>query len=217
MLFERWIKNWQSALYENFFLRSTIILLSAGLILNATVFRENTRVIVVPPTLTEEFWIEKGKASPEYLEQMGVFIATLAGNLSPRNAEYNIEQLLKYIEPSRVSEVKDDLKAQALYIKKNNISQTYYADSASVDIARQVVTIEGQVTRNIGTIKVSEEKMRIHIGIKIKEYSFKVTDLFVEYPDRKEKQKADDVMMALPPENAKKLATEKNTPPEKKK
>ncbi len=209
MLYERWIKNWQSALAENFFLRSTIILLSAGLILNATVFRENTRVIVVPPTLTEEFWVEKGKASPAYLEQMGVFIATLAGNLSPRSAEYNIEALLKYIDPSRISEVKDDLKAQALYIKKNNISQTYYADSASVDIKQQVVTVEGQVTRNIGSIKVSEEKMRVYIGMKVKEYSIKVTDLYVEYPDRKDKQKKEDVMMSLPPE------AQKNLPPEK--
>lgn len=203
MLYEKWIKNWKSALAENFFLRSAVILLAAGLILNATVFREETRVVVVPPTLSDEFWIEKNKASEEYLEQMAVFIATLAGNLSPRNASYNIEALLKYMDHNRLIEVKDDLKAQAEYIKKNNISQSYNADSSKVDVESQSVVIEGEVIRHIGAIKVSQEKMAVHIGFKLRNYLLRVVDLYVEYPDRlkKKEQEATD-KSAAPPQSA---------------
>lgn len=203
MIYDRWIKNWKSALAENFFLRSTIVLLAAGLILNATVFREETRVIVTPPTLTDDFWIEKNKASEEYLEQMGVFIATLAGNLSPRNAAYNIDALLKYMDHGRMLEVKDDLKGQAAYIKKNNISQTYHADSSKVDMENQSVVISGDVVRHIGAIKVSQEKMAIHVGFKVKDYGMKIVDLYVEYPDRlKRKGQGEIDESAAPPSSA---------------
>ena len=198
MLYDRWKKNWKAALAENFFLRSAVLLLAVGLILNATVFRENTRIIVVPPTLTDQFWIEKGKAAPEYMEQMAVFLATLAGNLSPRNAEFNVDALLKYIDHGRMIEVKDDLSAQAEYIKKNNISQSFYVDATNVDMTNQSVIVEGQVVRNIGAIKVSQEKMRFHIGFKMSGYSLRVVDLFVDYPGRKKKEQEKDKQAAPP-------------------
>ena len=203
MIYDKWIKNWKSALAENFFLRSAVILLAAGLILNATVFKEETRVIVSPPTLTDEFWVEKNKASEEYLEQMAVFIATLAGNLSPRNASYNIDALLKYMDHGRMLEVKDDLKGQAAYIKKNNISQSYHADSSKVDAENQTVVISGEVVRHIGAIKVSQEKMAVHVGFKVKDYGLKVVDLYVEYPDRLKKKGQGEVdESAAPPASA---------------
>ena len=198
MLYGKWIKNWKSALAENFFLRSAVILLAAALILNATAFRENNRIVIVPPTLNEEFWIERGKASPEYLEQMSVFIATLAGNLSPRSADFNMNTLIKYIAADRLVEVKDDLIAQADYIKKNNITQSFYAESTSIDNGKQSVVVGGDVTRHIGAIKVSAEHMRINIRYKFKDYSVKVADLFVEYPDRKKQDKENDKAAAAP-------------------
>lgn len=202
MFYDNWIKNWRSALAENFFLRGIIILLCAGLILNATVFRENTRIVIVPPTLKNEFWIEKGKASPEYLEQMSVFIATLAGNLSPRNAEYNVESLLGYIDDSRVMEVKDDLKAQALYIKKNNINQCFFPEHTSIDEPNQSVSILGRVTRHIGAIKVSEDNMRVFVRYRFKDYSIKVIELSVDYPKHKaeEIKKEQEAVAPIPGE-----------------
>lgn len=187
MLYDRWIKNWKSALAENFFLRSAVLLLGVGLILNATVLREETKIVVVPPTLTNEFWLERNRASETYIEQMAVFVATLAGNLSPRSAEYNVDALLKYMEPTRMIEVRDDLKAQAEYIKKNNIAQSYHPSGSQIDIDKQSAVVEGTVVRHVGSIKVSEEKMAVHMKFKLSDYFLRVTDLYVEYPDREKK------------------------------
>lgn len=202
MIFDKWKRNWQAALAENFFLRFVCLSLTVAVILAILTLKGETRIIVVPPTLTDEFWIEKNKVSDKYLEQMAVFIATLTGNLTPRNAEFNVEALLHYMEDSRVVEVKDDLLAQAAFIRKNNISQIYHADSIKTDIDNQMVTIEGEVTRYIGSIKVSQEKMAVHVGFKIRNYGLKVVDLYVDYPDRMRKKdlKAEDDS-AIPPES----------------
>lgn len=203
MLYERWIKNWKSALAENFFLRSAVLLLSAGLILNVTALREDTRMVITPPTVKNEFWLERNKASETYIEQMGVFVATLAGNLSPRSAAYNVEALLKYMDQSRVVEVRDDLKAQAEYIKKNNILQIFQPNSSKVDIEKQSATIEGNVIRYVGAIKVSEEKMGVHVKFKISDYTMSIIDIYVDYPDRaKKKGLAEKDLSAAPPASA---------------
>ena len=198
MIYGKWIKSWKAALAENFFLRTAVLLLSTGLILNATLFREETRIIVVPPVLTQEFWVDSQKASPEYLDQMGVFIATLIGNLSPRNAEYNIEVLLSYIEHERLIEVRDDLKGQAQYIKKNNISQAYYPEKASIDPKTQTASIDGRVVRHIGNIKISEEEMRVIIGFVVRNYKIRIAELSVDYPGRKASDRAKDKDAAFP-------------------
>ena len=198
MLFDTWIKNWRSALVENFFLRGAVLLLSAALILNATVFRGSTKIVVVPPNVTTEFWVEKNKASAEYLEQMSVFLAILAGNLSPRNAKFNIDVLLKYIDSSRMFEVQDDLVAQANYIKKNNITQVFFPETTKVDVNKQTASVEGTVTRQIGAIKVSEEKMWINISYKLKDYTMRIVDISVAYPDRKEQQQKKDKEAIMP-------------------
>jgi len=56
MRFEKWIRDWKTALAENFFLRSLCLLLALGLILNASFFKKRERIIIVPPELSKQFW-----------------------------------------------------------------------------------------------------------------------------------------------------------------
>ena len=38
-----------------------------------------TRTVVVPPSLNKSFWVTRDRASSEYLEQMGAFLAWQIG------------------------------------------------------------------------------------------------------------------------------------------
>ena len=188
MLYDKWIRDWKTALAENFFLRSLCLFLAIGLILNATVFKSNDRVVIVPPQVTKQFWIESKRAAPEYLEQMGMFFAMLGGNLSPENAEYNVSLLIHHIGGSSgTSDAKADLAAQALYIKKNNITQSFYPSAVNVDPEYNTVTIEGEVIRNIGTTKISREKMFLRMKFYLENYKLWLQEFYTEYPGRDKK------------------------------
>jgi conjugal transfer pilus assembly protein TraE len=184
MKYEKFIRDWKTALAENFFLRSLALLMAIGLILNASIFKTRERIIVVPPQVSKEFWIEKNRVSPAYLEQMGVFFATLGGNLSPVNAGYNVNAFLDYIAPENFASVKAELASQALYITKNNITQAFFPSSINVNEAENRVRVEGETIRNIGTVKVSKEKMVFNIRLKINNYRVYLDELSMDYPDR---------------------------------
>lgn len=187
MRYEKWVKDWKTALAENFYLKILCILLALGLILNATVFKKKERVIVAPPKITKEFWVESDKASPSYVEQMGVFFATLGGNLTPDNAGYNVDVLSQYLPTDRFNEVKAELVSQATYIKKNNITQAFFPKAIKL-VDEKSVIVEGTVIRNIGTIKVSQENMVFHVKLRLNNYELQLDEFFVDYPDRKKQE-----------------------------
>lgn len=188
MKFEKWIRDWKTALAENFFLRSLCLLLALGLILNASFFKKKERVIIVPPEIQKRFWVESNKVSPEYLEQMGVFFATLGGNLSPSNAAYNVKFLSNYIPSDVYSDIKTELSAQAHYIVKNNITQAFFPNAIKVIDGENRVLIEGNVVRNIGTTRISNEKMVFNIKFRVNNFSLLIEELFVDYPEREKKK-----------------------------
>jgi len=188
MHFEKWIRDWKTALAENFFLRSLCLLLALGLILNATFLKRKERVIISPPEVQREFWVESNRASPEYLEQMGVFFAILGGNLSPSNAAYNVKFLSNYIPPDVYSDVKSELASQAHYITKNNITQAFFPVSVKVLDGDGRVFVEGDVIRNIGTTRISKEKMVFNLKLRLKDFKVMVEELSVDYPEREKKK-----------------------------
>lgn len=189
MKFDKWIKNWKSAVAENFFLRFLLLLLAVALIANG-VFKRADRIIVSPPAIEKQFWVDQDKASKEYLEQMGVFLATLGGNLSPGNAEFSAKVISGYAVTSKYNEVFGEMSSQALYIKKNNIQQSFFPVSVNVDEQNNQVLVMGTAVRGVGTTTVSRENVVFKMKFELKNYKLYLDEYYVDYPDRsKEKMK----------------------------
>lgn len=185
MRYEKWIKDWKTALAENFFLRTLSLLMAIALIINVVVLRGEDRIVIVPSEMKEQHWIKKETASKEYLEQMANFFALLGGNLSPLNAEYNVQTLISYVPPSVQPSVRSELGAQSAYIKKNNITQAFFPNSIDADEESGDVTVTGKVIRNIGTTKISEEEMVVKMRLVVNNYKLFLDEFYMDYPQRK--------------------------------
>lgn len=183
MRFDRFIKNWKSLLAENFFLKVTTILFGVGLILNATIFKKNEVIVITPPEVREEYWVTKNNASEEYIEQMGVFFATLTGNLSPQNAAYNINVLLKYVVPDIYADIKSSLMGDAMQVIENNMTVSFFPSDVKVD--GNTVTVNGESVRRIGSAKPITEKVMYRMGFIMRNYRLFVNELYIDYPDKK--------------------------------
>jgi conjugal transfer pilus assembly protein TraE len=196
MIYDRWIRNWKSALAENFFLRSVTLLLGISLVVITLMLSvKSQRILLVPPQITKEFWIERNRVAPEYMEQMGVFVATLVGNLSPTNAEFNVNMLIKhYLDPARSNpEVIRELLGQAAYIKKNNMTQTFFPSSISVvDRDNMKVRVEGSNIINIGAGRVSGEKVSYLIRFNARDYKLYVEEFTIETNGKQRDETAEE-------------------------
>jgi conjugal transfer pilus assembly protein TraE len=188
MIKDKWIKDWKSALAENFFLRVLCLLMAVGLIMNATFFKKKEKIIFSPPRVEREFWVEDDKASPEYLEQMAVTLSTLGGNLAPKSAHYNVGVLASYFAPGHGPEMKTELATQADYVKKSNLTQSFYPLDVKADEEKNEAIVEGDMIRYVGTQRVAQEKMVFKMKFLVKNYKLYIDELYVDYPDRKKQE-----------------------------
>ena len=130
----------------------------ATLLLAAHTLRQagRERVVVVPPAIHKTFWVEAERASPEYLEQMGYFLAQLTLNVTPQSVEHQSRLLLQYAAPASWGELRTAMAANADRIKRDGASTVFSPQDLQVDEGTQRVGLRGLLTTFISDRRVSE-------------------------------------------------------------
>jgi conjugal transfer pilus assembly protein TraE len=114
------------------------------------------RVVVVPPAIHKTFWVEAERVSPEYLEQMGYFLAQLTLNVTPQSVEHQSRLLLQYAAPASWGELRTAMAANAERIKRDGASTVFSPQDLQVDERTQRVGLRGLLTTFISDRRVSE-------------------------------------------------------------
>ena len=130
----------------------------ATLLLAAHTLRQagRERVVVVPPAIHKTFWVEAERASPEYLEQMGYFLAQLTLNVTPQSVEHQSRLLLQYAAPASWGDLRTAMAANAERIKRDGASTVFSPQDLQVDERTQRVGLRGLLTTFISDRRVSE-------------------------------------------------------------
>lgn len=106
----------------------TNVLLAAILLTSTNTHRET----LVPPTINKTFWVDDAAVSPEYLEQMAVFLLQLALNVTPANAEINHQAFMRYVAPANFGQIQKSLRSQVAELKELNVSTAFYPSSVAL-------------------------------------------------------------------------------------
>src|SRR4051812_27315938 len=74
------------------------------------------RTVIVPPSPSKSFWVTSDRASTEYLEQMGSFVAWLVLDVTPSSIDWKRDVLLGYVDPEQygVLKIRQDVEAERL-------------------------------------------------------------------------------------------------------
>jgi conjugal transfer pilus assembly protein TraE len=79
----------------------------------------------VPPSINKTFWVTRDKASSEYLEQMGSFIAWLVLDVTPASIDWKKDILLGYVEPDQYGPLKTRQEVEAERLKRINAATVF--------------------------------------------------------------------------------------------
>jgi len=141
-------------------LLAALLLLSmlATTLLAVLVWRQSgrERVVLVPPAIHKTFWVDGERASAEYLEQMGYFLAQLTLNVTPQNVEHQGRVLLRYASPEAYGDLRTSLMTTAERVKRDGASTVFSAQDLLVDEATQRVGLRGMLSTFISDRRVSE-------------------------------------------------------------
>lgn len=126
------------------------------------------RIILTPPEINKTFWVERSRASAEYLEQMAHYYVGLALNLDPSSVDHNADLFLNATDPAQRGAIKASLKFHGLRVKNKSVSQVFYPSGGyRIDPQNLVVVVDGELVTIIGETPVMRQKnmYRIKFGL----------------------------------------------------
>jgi conjugal transfer pilus assembly protein TraE len=103
------------------------------------------RTVVVPPTLHKTFWVEGGRASAEYLEQMGSFIAWLVLDVTPSSIDWKKDVLLGYVDPPQYGALKSRQEVEAERLKRINAVTAFAPQQLVASEDTQSLVVRGRL------------------------------------------------------------------------
>ncbi len=137
-------------------------LVAALLLLNFTqailVLFKSERVVVVPPEVKREFWLEKNQVSAGYLEEMALFFADLILESSPESTTYMREIILRNTVAQGYGALKSRLLEDERRIKKDRVVTSFRPNSVKVNSSRLIVTILGDLMSFVGEKRISQSR-----------------------------------------------------------
>lgn len=139
------------------------MLLLNNLMLSGAVFYSRERMILVPPRITKQLWVQGNQVSKEYLAEMGAYLSKLFLDLSPSTVSYNHGILLTYATPEAYGSLKKQFLKEAEEYTKLQLSTHFKPVEILANPETFEVTIKGSMNSYVAGkhIKDSQETVVI--------------------------------------------------------
>lgn len=173
-----YVKTWRGALAENKFSRYIILLLSITvLVLAISLMGKDTKIVLVPPEMTQESAVASNNADAPYKEAWATYVAMMLGNATPRTAPYISESIGKLMSPAVYRTMMDGLTEQASRISDEQLTIQFSPNQTFYLPAKDVVVVTGEYV--IRGMQASEQRMvrTYEIGIDVSNYVVRVDSL----------------------------------------
>ncbi len=151
-------------LQRNIFLAVLFLLLGLAILLSSLLFQKSERVIIMPPFIEKEFWVEGANVSPSYLEQMGCFIGDLLLTRAPATADMQLTILMRHTAPSFAHVLSQKLSEEVAKLKKDNASYVFFRSKIFVNPQDKTITIDGDRNLIVGDKVLSKLSERYRLG-----------------------------------------------------
>lgn len=150
------------------FQRNCLALLSVILLLNTTilccsVFGKRERILLVPPRITKELWVQGEKLSQEYLTEMAGYIAKLFLDLSPSNFAYNHSLLLTYATPEAHGTLKKQFLKEGEEYTKLQLSTHFKPTEITANPETLEVSVKGTMSSYVAGKHIRDSQETVSI------------------------------------------------------
>jgi len=164
--------------------------LITSLILSITILGEEKSIILVPSTLSTEAGLSSKRVSSAYLENITRDVINTLLDVTPANANYAAEQVLKITHPQFYGELKQSLNKRTEDVVSRKITTNFYAKSMVVNSAKNQVFVSGKLLTFLGIKMVLEEEKTYSITYEYNNFKLLIVD-FHEEDLKKEEVKND--------------------------
>lgn len=193
MKWSDFLKTWDGTEAENRFGRVVILgLIGICVITSVAAWRAERSIVLVPPTLTNEVNITRSKASGEYKEAWGLYLAELLGNVTPANADFLKQAIEPILAPSIYHMVLDAMNEQINAIKMDRVAIMFRPQQVLYEADTDKVFVFGELTSQGPNSRPDVRRRTYEFQISIKNYRPRLDyiDVYADEPRTLQRLKA---------------------------
>lgn len=139
--------NQQALNTENGWLRVAVALLAAANLWGWWERgRQDTVVVLTPPTLNEPARVARNQADAPYKIAQGLFVAQLLGNVSPGNSDLLLQGLEPLLDARLYQPVREGINEQLRQFEREQITTSFTPRSTTYNPPTDTVFITGRST-----------------------------------------------------------------------
>lgn len=128
---------------------------------------KNERVIILPPEVRKEFWVEGNRFSPEYLEEQAVYMVHLALDVNQVNYPYNMEILMRYADVETCNYLREEFEKNYKKLKQNNASTRFDVKESVIYPDKNTVYVRGRKNNLVGSKSISSKEEIYKVEFKV--------------------------------------------------
>jgi conjugal transfer pilus assembly protein TraE len=132
------------------------ILLGINAVQSLWLFFRHERIVITPPQLSQGFWVEGNRFSPQYLEEMALHYAHFLLDVTEKTILYQGEIVMRYVVPQAYGAFKAKLLEDEKRLKSNHLSTRFAPSDVMISPERLSVEITGELMGYVGDKKISQ-------------------------------------------------------------
>jgi len=119
-------KTFNGLYSENFYLKSLVMVL--GIVVAFLVYKtssQDTIVTIVPPTMAEQGWLDRQKASESYTSSWALYVSYMLGNANPKTGALIKTAITPLLDNSIQADILAAIDDQIGQIRRDSVSITF--------------------------------------------------------------------------------------------
>ena len=156
------------------------VMMITSLLQTIIILRGEKSVILVPSSLSGEVGLSSRRASAAYLENITRDVIKDILDVTPDNANYAAQQVLKITHPSFYGDLKQSLNKRTEDVVSRKITTNFYSKSMVVNANKNQVFISGKLSTFLGTKMVLEEEKTYSISYEYNNFKLLIVDFHEE-------------------------------------
>lgn len=156
------------------------VMMITSLLQTIIIIRGEKSVVLVPSSLSGEVGLSNRRASAAYLENITRDVIKDILDVTPDNANYAAQQVLKITHPSFYGDLKQSLNKRTEDVVSRKITTNFYSKSMVVNANKNQVFISGKLSTFLGTKMVLEEEKTYSISYEYNNFKLLIVDFHEE-------------------------------------
>jgi conjugal transfer pilus assembly protein TraE len=151
------------------------------------------KIIILPPDIQKEVWVRGTQVSASYLEEWSYYVCSLLLTRSPHTIEYQTDLVLRHVSPEAYGALKQQLKQEAVVLKKNNAATVFQPKEIIVDAQNMTARVTGSLSSLVGKDRVLEKQHTYQLAFAMTQSKFLQLTRFERIKSLKEQEEGHDL------------------------